>query len=247
MSVFCRHNRLLENCTICQREQAPDSPFRKVEGRTTTKTRTKTAAGAKKKPGGMVRRQIARATDDGFSSPLMPGVRATSDAERLADALGAATARLDFPGPHPEVSELTGDAAVELAFEIVGGQTWEPAKFRDEASWTPQKRFARLFDRLRIPGFTREQRFEFLVTLAASGQIDAEADQLFFDVKATDATTLAAKRALSSGDAMLLERRAKELAEGAGVPVAALDFGLRLWDSTDPVEPDAAVRAALRL
>jgi hypothetical protein len=68
-----------------------------------------------------------------------------------------------------------------------------------------------------------------------------------------DATTLAAKRALNSGDAILLERRAAALAEAVGVPVAALDRGLALWDRPAPLpggadgERLARARAALRL
>ena len=41
-----------------------------------------------------------------------------------------------------------------------------------------------------------------------------------------DATTLAAKRLLVSGDRMLLERRARDLAEACELPIAALDRGL---------------------
>ena len=50
-----------------------------------------------------------------------------------------------------------------------------------------------------------------------------------------DATTLAAKRALVSGDRLLLERRARELADAAGLPLAALDRGLAVWGT--PGEP----------
>ena len=64
-----------------------------------------------------------------------------------------------------------------------------------------------------------------------------------------DATTLAAKRALNSGDAMLLARRARALAEGTGVPIGALDRALALWDSTadfDAPEHDD-IRRALKV
>ncbi len=67
-----------------------------------------------------------------------------------------------------------------------------------------------------------------------------------------DATTLAAKRALVSGDRMLLERRAKDLADAADLPIAALDRGLAVWGTpTQPVdltqEPLPGVAAALGL
>jgi hypothetical protein len=67
-----------------------------------------------------------------------------------------------------------------------------------------------------------------------------------------DATTQAAKRILQSGDKMLLERRARDLAEAADVPLAALDRALALWG--DPgaeidaaEELPAAMRSALAL
>ncbi len=117
----------------------------------------------------------------------------------------------------------------------------------ESGEWTPQRRFARWFDRLRLPGTTRAQRFAFLVTLGPSHNL--EADALHFDIKGEDATTLAAKRALNSGDAMLLERRAAALAEATDVPIAALDFALSVWEAGDelPAAPDGLIRAALKL
>jgi hypothetical protein len=263
LSLFCRHNRLEQNCTICQREKSPPPKARTAAPRRAGGSATR--ASSPRSSGRLVTRKIARATEDGFRNEVIPGVKATADAERLADALAVAAARLDFPGPYPALAELKDEAAVELAFLLAraldepdrqaavlegdrtGIEAWDPGRARDDPTWSPQRRFARLFDRLRIPGFTRAQRFDFLATLAAAGQLDAEADSLFFDVKANDPTTLAAKRALNSGDAMLLERRAKALAEAAGVPLAALDRGLVLWDSTAPLDApeDNPVRAAL--
>ena len=107
---------------------------------------------------------------------------------------------------------------------------------------TPQRRFARRFDRLRLPGFGRAAALR-VPGHARRPSLDIEADALFFDVKANDATTLAAKRALNSGDAMLLERRAKVLAEAAGVPIAALDRGLALWETRRlRAAPDGLIR-----
>ena len=82
---------------------------------------------------------------------------------------------------------------------------------------------------------TRAQRFDFLAVLGAAGTFELAADALHPAV-GTDPTTVAAKRALVSGETMLLERRAKALAEATGVPIAALDRGLATWDSTEPVE-----------
>ena len=191
----------------------------------------------------MVTKRLARATDDGYRNDLVPGVKATADAERLAGALAIAAARLD----EREVLEdplATAAARVFGDAQAIAG--WQPPK--ETAGWTPERRFARWFDRLRLPGTTRAQRFAFLVALGPS--CDLEAGALFFDVKGDDPATAAAKRALNSGDAMLLERRAAALAEAAEVPIAALDEGLALWDSPEPLVdvPDhGAIRAALRL
>jgi hypothetical protein len=224
-------------------------------------------------------------------------VKATADAERLAEALAIAAARLDPPGPYPALADTAEDeAATWLAFLLAlagpdkpelqeaiisarppmqagGGSGMGPDGERTitaylgwvqrsgtqeraitgEAGWTPQRRFDRTFDRLSLPGFGRAERYEFLTALAAAGVYDLAPTTLHVAVAHDDATTLAAKRALNSGDAMLLERRAGALAQAAGLPIAALDRGLALWDRTTPLEaPEGdqrldAARAALRL
>jgi hypothetical protein len=55
-----------------------------------------------------------------------------------------------------------------------------------------------------------------------------------------------------SGDKLLLERRARELAEATGVPLAALDRALAIWgipgEHADlAVDPPAPIRTALSL
>ncbi len=242
-------------------------------------------------------KRLQRPAEDGYAHALIPGVRATADAERLAQALTLAADRLAFPGPYPVLAELEDlEEAYWLAFLLAvagpdnaelqaalgaarpawadGGvdglgpersatlaayRAWvqrqggrQADALAGVAAWTPAKRFARTFDRLALPGFGRPERFELLLGLAAAGRLDVEADALHVAQAHDDATTLAAKRALSSGDAMLLERRAAALAEGTGVPLAALDRALALWDRPGPLgTPDAgrlaAVRAALRV
>ena len=71
-----------------------------------------------------------------------------------------------------------------------------------------------MFERLALPGMTRAPRFELLVALGAAGRYELEPDQLQLGVE-DDATTQAAKRILLSGDKMLLERRARDLAARA--------------------------------
>jgi hypothetical protein len=282
MPMFCRHNRLTANCPICSRElqaelqsKAPPRPARTRTSASSTRSRS-----ASPSRGGVVTRKLARAADDGYRNPLVPGIRATADAERLAAALAAAMARLDPPGPYPEIAaEPDLEEATWLAFllalagphapevqaaisearpawtsgelpELPGerGRTaaayraWaeragsQQAAFRGEEVWTPERRFARVFERLALPGFGRAARFDLLTALGAAGRYELKAGELQFDV-GEDATTEAAKRVLVSGDKLLLERRARELAEACDVPLAALDRALAVWGT--PGEPAA--------
>jgi hypothetical protein len=295
VSLFCRHNRLTANCPICSRElqadlraKAPPAPPR---------TRQARGAGAKRstsRGSGVVTRRVARAADDGYRSPLAPGLRATADAERLAAALVEAAARLEPPGPYPEIADepdheqgtwlafllaLAGPDAPELQQAMLAERpawadgvpadlpagrrrsaeayrAWaqragtQEAAFSGDAAWTPERRFARVFERLALPGFGRAPRYDLLTALGAAGLYDLRAGEL--QLVEDDATTLAAKRLLVSGDRLLLERRARELADACEVPIAALDRGLAVWNTPGAdvdlaAEPPAAIRAALHL
>ena len=290
MPLFCRHNRFEANCPICSKEAAAARrPAPRAPGK-----RTRTASspaprrhGAGQRGSRVVTKRLARAEEDGYRNELVPGVKATADAERLAASLAVAAARLEFPGPHPEIAELDPEQATWLAFllslaepalhealiaarppwpegdtsdlghqqTITAYKAWvarsgsQQAALAGDASWTPARRFGRVFDRLSLPGFGRAARYEFLVVLGAAGVHELEADALHVNVAHDDATTLAAKRALNSGDAMLLERRAAALAQATGVPIGALDRALALWDSTEPVDAPEhdAIRAALHV
>src|SRR4051794_2150707 len=103
MGLFCRHNRLEQNCPICSRDKAPAQ-----RQRTTTARRTGAGGttATRRQSGGMVTRKLARATDDGYRNQAAPGLKATADAQRLADAFTIAADRLAFPGPYPAVAEL---------------------------------------------------------------------------------------------------------------------------------------------
>ena len=112
------------------------------------------------------------------------------------------------------------------------------------------RRFGRVFERLALPGFSRAARYDLLTALGAAGRYALEADAVHFVEE--DATTLAAKRALVSGDRMLLERRARDLAEACALPIAALDRGLAVWGTPGEhvdltAEPAPSVAAALNL
>jgi hypothetical protein len=270
--MFCRHNRLTSKCPICSRElednlraQAPARPRAATTRSGSSRTTRRTSSS---RPGGVVTRKLARAADDGYRNALVPGLRATADARRLAIALTDAAHRLDPPGPwedvhtEPDLEQATftaflhalGDVGEGTQRTIEAYEAWaqragtQEAAFTGEPSWTPERRFGRVFERLALPGFNRAARFDLLAVLGAAGRYPLAADALHF--VEDDATTLAAKRALVSGDRLLLERRARELAEAAGLPLAALDRGLAVWGTPgDPLdgEPDEGVAAALGL
>jgi hypothetical protein len=299
MSLFCRHNRMTVNCPICQREQAAERraaappPRTRSSGSGTARRGRCPSSGSDSR---LVTRRIApRIEDDGYRNALVPGLRATVEAERLAAALTVAEERLRPPGPYEAVAAepdreqatwlafllaLAGPDAPELQAALTaaapawsGGEepelpdalsrtvaayrAWaqragsQVAAFEADPAWSPQRRFAKVLERLALPGFGRDKRFELLATLGAAGVYDVEAGAVHFG-REDDATTLAAKRALVSGDPRLLERRAADLAAAAELPIAALDRGLALWGNPGAsldltMATPAAVRGALSL
>jgi hypothetical protein len=120
--------------------------------------------------------------------------------------------------------------------------------FLGDPGWSLERRFGRAFERLSLPGLGRGARYELLITLGTAGVAELAADALHIG-KADDATTLAAKRLLVSGDAMLLERRAADLAEACGIRIGALDRALAQWGEGEAPETEApdALRSALGL
>jgi hypothetical protein len=110
MPTFCRHNRLLQNCTICAREQhfearpvvsssAPKStqPRERVEradGPRAERTRSPRAAASRSGTGNVRIRRLARGAEDGYHSVLVPGLKSSEDAERLAEEIAFAATRL---------------------------------------------------------------------------------------------------------------------------------------------------------
>ncbi len=147
----------------------------------------------------------------------------------------------------PEAKAKT--AAAYRAWVERQGPTQEEA-FTGEEIWTPERRFARVFERLALPGFTRAMRYDLLTALGAADIYPLEADALHF--ADDDATTDAAKRLLVSGDRMLLERRARDLAEASQLPISAFDRGLAVWGQPTvqidlTAEPHPGIAAALGL
>src|SRR3954465_4567016 len=119
--MFCRHNRLTSKCAICSRELEENlraqAPVRHVTVRKPGATSTPRSRAAKSNPNRLVTRKLARAADDGYRNPLVPGLKATADAERLAVALTQTAHRLDPPGPYPFLAEEPDiEQATWLAF-----------------------------------------------------------------------------------------------------------------------------------
>lgn len=286
---FCRHNRFIQNCPICRQPDPP--PAERKRGSTSPRSRASSGGSARPGRTGAVRvRQAPQAADDGYRSQLVSGLRASADAERLADELAFATARLaelaaDPPGiyaeigaePDPEealwLALLTAYlcptededpfagiraahvpwAAGELpALAVALGPraSHDPRQgpravlayraraeragrqellFAGEPAWSPERRFDRLFERLALPGFSRAGRYDLLVALGRLGIADLRPASLQLT---DDATTVAAKRVFGIGDKLLLERRARELAEAVDLPIEALDLALFNWAAT---------------
>jgi hypothetical protein len=128
MPTFCRHNRMIQNCPICSREQqielrpivsssAPRSSLPRTGAPSTSSTRSRSTGPrvASSRTGGGVRvRRLERGVDDGYRSRLVAGLKSSSDAERLAEELAFAVTRLarlehDPPGLYAEVAAGQGD------------------------------------------------------------------------------------------------------------------------------------------
>jgi hypothetical protein len=101
--------------------------------------------------------------------------------------------------------------------------------FAGDASWTPERRFDRVFERLgSLAAIDRVPRYDLLVTLGRLGVYDLRAGSLH--VGGDNRVTIAAKRILGIGDPLLLQRRAADLAQACAVPVEALDLGFFNWE-----------------
>ena len=156
-------------------------------------------------------------------------------------------------GPRTAHSPPRG-AATLLAYRAFAQRAGSQAQaFTGDPAWTEQRRFDRAFERLALPGFGRAARYELLVLLGRLGVFALRPWSLHLGSSALDPTTVASKRVLGIGDPLLLERRAGELADAAGVPIEALDLALANWGRTDgeritagaTVGGDGARRAAV--
>jgi len=312
--TFCRHNRFIQNCPICREPEAPAAARRAPRRSSSTAT-----AGRSRGAGGVKVKRVGRAADDGYREGLVPGLRSSEDARRLADEIGFAAGRLarleaDPPGLYADAAiepdreeglwlaaliallgPLEGDdpfagvraarvpwasgegpALDDVAFGPRGGvrdaaaarraiaayRAWAqraggqaPALRGDEA-WTPERRFDRTYERLgSLPGFSRPARYDLLLSLGRLGLADVRPGALHFG--SDDDASLAGRRVFGIADLFLLERRARDLADAAEVPLEALDLALANFGrdgervtqgvGADAADAEAAERAATAL
>lgn len=278
MPTFCRHNRLVQNCTICAREQnlearpvvsssAPkvsqprDSAAHNAGPHTPSAPKPTTRAAANN-----VRvRRLARGVEDGYRSQLLPGLKSSEDAARLAEEIAFAARRLSLmeqvaagesagdvvevwyriaaPGDIDERTRLAAEHVLtgprglndvnRLEESLDGIEAWGGRQgslaqaFVGEASWAPERRFERTFERLGGIGLDRDPRYELLTTLGRLGVYELRPDKLF--LRGENEATWAAKRVLGIGDPLLLNGRAAELAQASQAPIEALDLAFHNW------------------
>jgi hypothetical protein len=127
----------------------------------------------------------------------------------------------------------------------------QAAAYTGDGAWSPERRFARAFERLALPGLHRDARFDLLVTLGRLGVYDMRAGSLALG--GVNDVTVGAKRAFGIGDPLLLERRSSDLAQACGIPLETLDLGLHNWQRGEratlglgaDAEPDPGALAAI--
>jgi hypothetical protein len=130
-------------------------------------------------------------------------------------------------GPRSTVDPTRPTRTLEAYRRWAAAAGSQQAAFTGDPGWTPQRRFERVYERLSLPGFGRQGRYDLLVSLGHLGIHSLRAPGLL--LTEDDATGVAAKRVFAIGDRMTLERRASALAGAAGVPIEALDLGLANW------------------
>jgi len=137
MPTFCRHNRFIERCPICRRT-LPDADAGATStngairsssgdssgtGATARRSRGASSVGASlagghrrlRASGREVRvRRETRSEDDGYSCELVPGLRSSADAARLAEEIAFASGRLSRlhaapPDLYGEIRALAGE------------------------------------------------------------------------------------------------------------------------------------------
>jgi hypothetical protein len=123
MPTFCRHGRLEANCPICSKKEGVAPQARTGGRRPSNATKSPARRRSPARAGNLHVRRMARAQDDGYDNWAVPGVRATVEAQRLADEIAFAVARLDElasdpPGPYADAASAGGEGGLWLAFLI---------------------------------------------------------------------------------------------------------------------------------
>jgi len=130
-------------------------------------------------------------------------------------------------GPRTAHDPARGTKTLEAYRTWAARAGTQAAAYTGDGAWPPERRFARAFERLALPGLHRDARFDLLVTLGRLGTYDMRAGSLALG--GINDLTVGAKRAFGIGDPLLLERRASDLAQACGIPLATLDLGLHNW------------------
>jgi hypothetical protein len=158
-------------------------------------------------------------SDDPFAE--IARVRTTWASGEVPDLDGVVT------GPRSAHDPARGAKTLEAYRTWAKRSGSQSAAYTGDPAWTPERRFARAFERLSLPGLHRDARFDLLVTLGRLGVYGMQAGSLALG--GSNDVTVGAKRALGIGDPLLLERRASDLAQACAVPLEALDLGLHNW------------------
>jgi hypothetical protein len=142
-------------------------------------------------------------------------------------------------GPRSSHDPARGGETLLAYRRFVENAGSQETAFTGEPSWTPQRRFERLFERLALPGLGRVGRYDLLITLGRLGLYELRADSLHLVTRsapsASDPTPQAAKRVFGIGDPIHVERRAGALAQALSTPIEALDLALANWASEERV------------
>lgn len=118
MPTFCRHNRFIERCPICSKTLPGKAPGAASSPRAKASTRGRAGAASAQRRrvrGEDVRiHREGRAEDDGYRSQLVPGLRASADADRLAQEIAFSSGRLLAlatapPGLYGQARALAGE------------------------------------------------------------------------------------------------------------------------------------------
>jgi hypothetical protein len=120
MPTFCRHNRFIERCPICSKTLPGGAPSMTSKPRASGSARRSASGEApprRRARGVGVRiHREGRAADDGYRCELVPGLRASSDAMRLAEELAFSHGRLRVLALEPP--GLYGDARTVAASDL---------------------------------------------------------------------------------------------------------------------------------